>query len=838
MKLRNNNKKVVRDIARQTYRKNRGKNRILICAAAFAVVLIFSAFSFAAGKLESMELADIRRGGMEHCYSLERPGKEQQEIINRLPYIRYTGRQWNFASAQKQGIPVFFCAAFEEKTFQMIYEPALTGICGTFPKTEDEIMLPLAALHNLDIEHPHIGMNIRLKLVSENQDSLGQEQKQTGSAGNGKKGVTKTFTLSGYFREYNTDSIINQLPTGFFSIQSLKQFQNHIPSARKEPDILYILPKQRLADMEAMQKEEEALRQATGAGQDQMLSGYYNQADKGEHRQALLECTGISLLALLLAGMLVHNVTDISLSSDIRWYGTLKTLGATGKQIQNILLRQALKAGLTGALAGGAAGWMIGLVVLPLLLQILYLGNYGQVEASIGFHPVLLAVAVLLALLMTLVSGMRPVIRLSRLTPTEAQRWKGRGRRDRKQSLMAILLLTFGILSALSAAMITDGFDDKEEIEQEPDFGIFAYTIWQPDEGELLDKDTRTEICRIPGITRARYVYVNSFMPDMSEPVWKPLRKYGDQIQGHALLVTENNIRSLEQYAEKTEKKLDIEGLRAGEKALILHTGEFTNKDERQAEELGETSFSIADRKGISCGEIKPAGLIDRREKGFPKLRLPMHSRHEPILLMTKEGFRRAGLTPVVQDMELQAALEKEPAVKERLKEILRDRNRQILKETGNSGALTYSAKSDSNSANTRHMAAMRLMAYSITGLLLVLGILNYINTMAADIFARSRELALLECAGMTRMQQRRMLIKEGLQCSIVVIFLSFGASFLLLPLLCRLIRLKYVTFQWEYPLLHLAVMSLMLILCSILIPIFLYKKETSQTIAERLRHV
>lgn len=838
MKLRNNNKKVVRDIARQTYRKNRGKNRILICAAAFAVVLIFSAFSFAAGKLESLELADIRMDGMENCYSLERPGKEQQEIISRLPYVRYTGRQWNFASAQKQDMPVFFCAAFEEKTFHMIYEPALTGICGTFPKTEDEIMLPLAALHNLDIEKPRIGMSIRLKLVPENQGSLGQEQKQAGSAGNGKEGMTKTFTLSGYFKEYSTDSVMNRLPTGFFSIQSLKQFQKHIPSARKGPDILYILPKEQLSDMEVIQKEEEALRQAVGAGRDQLLSGYYNQADKGEHRQALLECTGISLLALLLAGMLIHNVTDISLSSDVRWYGTLKTLGATGKQIQSILLRQALKAGLTGALAGGAAGGVIVLAVLPLLLQSLYLENYGQTEIFAGFHPVLLAAAVLLSLLMTLISGMQPVIRLSRLTPTETQSWKSRGRRDRKQSLMVILLLTFGILSALSAVMITDVFDNKEEIEQEPDFSIFAHSIWQPDEGELLDKDTRTEICRIPGIIGARYVYVNSLILDMSEPVWKPLRKYGEQIQGHALLVTENNIRSLEQYAEQTGKKLDIEGLRAGEKALILHTGEFTNKDERQAEELGETSFSIADRKGISCGEIKPAGLTDRREKGFPKLRLPMHSLHEPILLMTKEGFRRAGLTPVVQDMKLQAALEKEPAAKERLKEILRDRNRQILKETGNSGALTCSAKSDSSSANTRHMAAMRLMAYGITGLLLVLGILNYINTMAADIFARSRELALLECAGMTRTQQKRMLIREGLQCSTVVIFLSIGASFLVLPLLSRFIRLKYFTFQWEYPLIHLVVMSLMLILCSILLPVFLYKKETSQTIAERLRRV
>lgn len=816
----------MRDIARQTYRNNRGKNRLLICAAAFAAILVFSAFSFAAGKLESLELASVRMDGMEYCYSLERPGKEQEKIIDSLPYIRYTGRQWNFAVAEKQDVPVFFCAAFEEKTFEMIYKPALTGICGTFPKTEDQIMLPLAALHNLGIENPRIGMNIRLKLVSQNQE---------GWTGNEKKGAAKAFTLSGYFEEYHTDSVLNQLPTGFFSIPSLRQFQRHMPPDRKGADILYILPEHRFSDMNAMRKEQEALAEVAGADQAQLLSGYYNQADEDEYRQALLECTAISLLALLLAGILVHNVTEISLSSDVRWYGMLKTLGATGKQIRSILLRQTLKAGFTGAFAGGAAGCIIVLAVLPPLLKILYLENYGQTEVLAGFHPLLLAAAALLVLLMTLVSGMRPVIRLSRLTPIEAQRWQCPGRRDRKQSLMVIILLTFGILSALAAVMITDGFDDKADIEKEADFSIFAFTRWQPDKDEILDKGTRREICKIPGITGARCVYVNSFMPDLSESVWKPLRKYGEQM-GHALLLTKSDIRSLEQYAEQTGKNLDMQGLKAGEKALILHTGEFTVKDEKQAQGPAETSFSIADRKGVCCGQISLAGLIDRREKGFPKLRLPMHSSHEPILLMTKEGFRRAGLTPVVQDMELQVAPEKEAAAKERLKEILRNRNQQVLKETGNSGALTYNAKSDSSSANTRHMAAMKIMAYGITGLLVALGILNYINTTAADIFARSKEMALLECVGMTRKQQTHMLIKEGLRCSIVVSILSFGTSFLVLPLLCKLIRLKYFTFQWEYPLIHLAVISLILILCSILIPVFLYKRETTQTIAERLK--
>lgn len=53
MELRNNNREVIRELARANYRKNRGRNRVLTLAVALAVFMVFGAFSIARGKMEA-----------------------------------------------------------------------------------------------------------------------------------------------------------------------------------------------------------------------------------------------------------------------------------------------------------------------------------------------------------------------------------------------------------------------------------------------------------------------------------------------------------------------------------------------------------------------------------------------------------------------------------------------------------------------------------------------------------------------------------------------------------------------------------------------------------------
>ena len=48
------------------------------------------------------------------------------------------------------------------------------------------------------------------------------------------------------------------------------------------------------------------------------------------------------LLLIMFTGyLIIYNVFQISVTSDIRFYGLLKTIGTTGKQIRRMIRRQA-----------------------------------------------------------------------------------------------------------------------------------------------------------------------------------------------------------------------------------------------------------------------------------------------------------------------------------------------------------------------------------------------------------------------------------------------------------------------------------------------------------------
>lgn len=64
----------------------------------------------------------------------------------------------------------------------------------------------------------------------------------------------------------------------------------------------------------------------------------------------------VLLLLIIFTGyLIIYNVFQISVSNDIRFYGLLKTIGTTGRQIKRIVRQQALLLSLEGS-AGSAAG--------------------------------------------------------------------------------------------------------------------------------------------------------------------------------------------------------------------------------------------------------------------------------------------------------------------------------------------------------------------------------------------------------------------------------------------------------------------------------------------------
>ena len=78
------------------------------------------------------------------------------------------------------------------------------------------------------------------------------------------------------------------------------------------------------------------------------------------------------IAVIFIAGyLLIYNVFYISIAQDIRFYGMLKTLGTTARQIRKIVYRKAIKLSLMGIPIGLLLGWPIGRLLLPAIVNML-----------------------------------------------------------------------------------------------------------------------------------------------------------------------------------------------------------------------------------------------------------------------------------------------------------------------------------------------------------------------------------------------------------------------------------------------------------------------------------
>jgi ABC-type antimicrobial peptide transport system permease subunit len=118
----------------------------------------------------------------------------------------------------------------------------------------------------------------------------------------------------------------------------------------------------------------------------------------------------LGALSLLLAAIGIHGVVSYGVSQRIREIGIRLALGANGRDVMRLVLRQAMRP----VVIGGAIGILIAAAVSQVLAGALYgIGTHDPI-AFIGVPLFLLVVAFL--------SSYVPARRVSRLDPTEALR--------------------------------------------------------------------------------------------------------------------------------------------------------------------------------------------------------------------------------------------------------------------------------------------------------------------------------------------------------------------------------------------------------------------------------
>ena len=125
--------------------------------------------------------------------------------------------------------------------------------------------------------------------------------------------------------------------------------------------------------------------------------------------------------------LIIYNIFQISVASDIRFYGRLKTLGTTKKQLKKMIYGQANRLSLIGIPIGLVIGYLLGAMLVPIMIT----GTTKEAKAAV--NPYVFIGSAMFAYLTVLISCMKPAKIAGKVSPVEALRYTDTGTASKRK---------------------------------------------------------------------------------------------------------------------------------------------------------------------------------------------------------------------------------------------------------------------------------------------------------------------------------------------------------------------------------------------------------------------
>ena len=209
------------------------------------------------------------------------------------------------------------------------------------------------------------------------------------------------------------------------------------------------------------------------------------------------------VLFVILAGyLIIYNIFNISVKTDIRAYGLLKNVGTTGKQLKKIVRMQAWRLSAIGIPIGLLCGYLAGLCMAPSLTADAEISAQAGKTAQtvVSANPLIFLAAILLTLLTVYLSSLQACKMVERVSPVEALRlaegeqshrkikkntsvtWWGMAvqnvLRNWKKGLIVMLSIALSMVVVNCIVMLVQGydFDSYQKIILASDFQLDQMT--------------------------------------------------------------------------------------------------------------------------------------------------------------------------------------------------------------------------------------------------------------------------------------------------------------------------------------------------------------------------
>ncbi|MEK4058720.1 MULTISPECIES: ABC transporter permease [Paenibacillus] len=839
-----NSNKAIRNLSTNILKANKTRNIIAIIAIALTSLLFTTLFTMGLGTAESLQRAMMRQAGGDGHASLKYLNEEEfnhikdHPLIKELAYDRLLSKKVTNEELLKRHAEFWYYDDIGLK-FGFI---ELEG--GHKPVAENEVIMDSKTAELLDVPLKE-GTPFNLKL-----EIHGKE-------------VQRDFVLSGWWKSDPVFNVGQIFASRAYIDANAEELRSTYKQDFDQTGVINALLK--FDNSFDLRGKLDKVITESGYSLDKKASNYldgnvnwsYLSTNFAMDTGTILALTAALLLIMLTGYLIIYNIFQISVMRDIRFYGLLKTIGTSSRQIRRIIRRQALFLSVLGVPIGLLIGFVVGKSLVPLLMD---RSMHANAEISVSPSPWIFIGSAIFAVITVIISTLKPGRIAANVSPVEAARYTDGGAkrtggahlrkstngakmplmaranlgRNKKRTALVVISLSLSLILLNTAFTLSQSMDMDKYLSKfnDTDFLIGHAEYFQEHFTGSDNATTESYIQAVqaqPGFEEGGRLYSGRDLltiehKDNSEG-------YEADARGNLPTVTYGLEELPLHRLQLIDGELDFNKLASGKYIL-----EGAPVDDHNNPQMEYTKYQVGDKVTLHnyMGSINNPQAQEYTSHEFTIL-------GHVSINSTNSGTSAAYFASFYLPADIYKSLVHQPAVMSYAFNVStgqEDSMESFLKKYTETTELTmhYKSKSIVKNEFTGMQNTVVVIGGTLSLIIGLIGVLNFANAILTSILTRRQEFAILQSIGMTNKQLKTMLIYEGLYfvlgTSVCSILLGSLSSLLIAKPFTHLMWfMSYKFIIWPL----LAVLPILLAL-GICIPLTSYSLSGRKSIVERLR--
>jgi ABC-type transport system, involved in lipoprotein release, permease component len=558
----------------------------------------------------------------------------------------------------------------------------------------------------------------------------------------------------------------------------------------------------------------------------------------------------VTIIATIICSgyLIINNIFQTSIRQDIQFYGLLKTIGTTKRQISKIIYKIAFKLCLIGIPIGLLIGYFIGIVVVPFILTSL------ETTLTISFNPLIFIGATLFSIITVFFSTSKSAKIAKKVSPMQALKYididnanvnhteKGTNnvsikmmannqlKKNKKLAIRVVASVSIGLILMNSFYILQQSYDADTYVNSY--FTNDVALNKQADNQNGISLNTVNQLKENNAIQDIGIINYYEATGTISESLKSKIVNYYTDTENGAYYWLQNNPAAQKQF-EKLQQDNSTTMSIYGIDSLVAG--------------LGETYLGNVDiNKFVNGKYVIAYGTADNGSESI-------HYNIGEQIILNGESYELMALVepPAVAlgnwhsdnnklnfDYAISPTNFSEMFNQNYIHAVLMNGNAtEILKNIdNNSPEYSIITRNDYHQRFHKQVFSQVVLGYTLGFITAVVGILNFINSMLSSVLARRHEFAVLESIGMTKKQIRQMLVYEGINyLKYIIISSLIGSTLAAFTFVAYLLSNSWVA-NFQFSLLPFVVIAPLLLILSYLIPLHCFNKTQSHSLTTRLR--